>query len=140
MIFNILTLGSLSSVFSKRLTPCEKCRTWFWVKEVIFASKTAWMTFFFCGLSLTWIEIASSDDFPWKKYESAVLVFCYQNCSNLLWEKNVLVIKKFKAEGQDFAKILISLEQFVRIVKCQNNFGNRVLFKLVFEGFSYLIN
>jgi hypothetical protein len=29
---------------------------------------------------------------------------------------------KFKAEGQEFAKILRSLEQFVRSVKGQNNF------------------
>ena len=42
------------------------------------------------------------------------LVFCYQNCSDLLWEKNVL--------GQEFAKSLRSLEQFVRTVKGQNNF------------------
>ena len=39
-----------------------------------------------------------------------ILVFCYQNCSDLLWDKNVLVIKKkllkFKAEGREFAKFL----------------------------------
>ena len=41
------------------------------------------------------------------------MVFCYQNCY-LLCEKIVLVIEKkilkFEAEGQEFAKILRSLE------------------------------
>ena len=45
------------------------------------------------------------------------MVFCYQNCSDLLWEKIVLnsdreKILKFEAEGQEFAKILRSLKQF----------------------------
>ena len=51
-------------------------------------------------------------------------VFCYQNCSDLLWEEIVLVIGKkikFEAEGQEFANILRSLEQFVGTVKGQNN-------------------
>ena len=54
------------------------------------------------------------------------MVFCYQNCSDLLWEKIVLVIEKkllkFKAEGRKFSKILRSLEQFIQAVKGQNNF------------------
>ena len=54
------------------------------------------------------------------------MVFCYQNCSDLLWEKIVLVIEKkllkFVAEGQEFAKFLRSLKQFVRKMKGQNNF------------------
>ena len=54
------------------------------------------------------------------------MVFCYQNCSDLLTESIVLVIEKnllkFEAEGREFAKILRSLEQFVRTVKGQNNF------------------
>ena len=35
---------------------------------------------------------------------------------------------KFKAEGQEFAKFLKSIEQFIQAVKGQNNFGNRMLF------------
>jgi hypothetical protein len=35
---------------------------------------------------------------------------------------------KFEAEGQEFAKFLKSLEQFIQTVKGQNNFGNRMLF------------
>ena len=53
------------------------------------------------------------------------MVFHYQNCSDLLLEKIVLVIEKkvkFKAEGQEFAKFLRSLEQFVQTVKGQKNF------------------
>ena len=53
------------------------------------------------------------------------MVFCYQNCSDLLWEKIALVIKKnlfkFEAEGQEFAKVLRALEQFIQAVKGQNN-------------------
>ena len=44
------------------------------------------------------------------------MVFCYQNCSD---QKKLL---KFEAEGREFAKVLISLEQFIQIVKGQNNF------------------
>ena len=32
---------------------------------------------------------------------------------------------KFEAEGKEFAKLLRSLEQFVRKVKDQNNFGKK---------------
>ena len=40
-----------------------------------------------------------------------------KNCSS---DREKLL--KFKAEGQEFAKILRSLEQFVQTVKGQNNF------------------
>ena len=43
---------------------------------------------------------------------------------------------KFKAEGQEFAKSLRSLEQFIQTVKGQYNFWNRILFQLVHGGFS----
>ena len=54
-----------------------------------------------------------------------VMVFCYQNCSDLLWEKIVSdreKLLKFEAEGREFAKFLRSLEQFIQTVKSQNNF------------------
>ena len=60
-----------------------------------------------------------------KKVE---MVFCYQNCSDLLWEKIVLVTEKdfwnsrLKAENLGFAKFLRSLEQFIQTVKGLNNF------------------
>ena len=54
------------------------------------------------------------------------MVFCYQNCSDLLWEKNCSndrkKLLKFETEGREFAKFLRSLEQFIQTVKGQNNF------------------
>ena len=57
------------------------------------------------------------------------MVFCYENCSDLLqytvrkscsWDREKLL--KFEAEGREFSKILRLLEQFVQTVKGQNNF------------------
>ena len=59
------------------------------------------------------------------------MVFCYQNCSDLLWEKIVLVIEKireFEAEGREFAKFLRSVEQFIQTVKGQNYFWQQNAF------------
>jgi predicted ATPase len=53
-----------------------------------------------------------------KKLFRLKMVFCYQNCSDLLREK----LLKFEAEGREFAKFLRSLEQFIQTVKGQNNF------------------
>ena len=54
------------------------------------------------------------------------MVFCYQNCSDLLWEKKCFSewekLLKFEDEGQEFANFLRSLEQFIQTVKVQNNF------------------
>ena len=55
------------------------------------------------------------------------LLFCYQNCSDLLWQKKCSSdrekLLKFKAEGREFAKILRSLKQFIQAaVNGQNNF------------------
>ena len=53
------------------------------------------------------------------------MVFCYQNCSDPLWEKIVLSdqekLLKFEGEGQEFSKNLKSLEKFIQTVKGQNN-------------------
>ena len=58
-----------------------------------------------------------------------------KNCSSD--RENIL---KFKAGGQEFAKLLRSLEKFIQTVKDQNSFGNIMLFSLVPGGFSYVIN
>jgi hypothetical protein len=50
------------------------------------------------------------------------MVVFYQNCSDPMWEKIVLKLLKFEAEGWEMANFLRSLEQFVRTVKGQNNF------------------
>ena len=62
---------------------------------------------------------------PWKS-----MVFCYQNCSDLLWEKNVLVIKE---NFWNSRLRLRSLEQFIRTkiitqIQKKNNF--RTVFDL----------
>ena len=44
-------------------------------------------------------------------FELKDMVFCCQNCSDLL----------FEAVGREFAKFLRSLEQFIQTVKGQNN-------------------
>ena len=49
----------------------------------------------------------------WSRHRLG-LVFCFQNCSDLIWEKVVLCsdqekLLKFKAEGWEFAKFLRSL-------------------------------
>ena len=52
------------------------------------------------------------------------MVFCYQNCSTVRknCSSNQEKLLKFEAEGQEFAKILRSLEQFIQTVKGQNIF------------------
>ena len=54
------------------------------------------------------------------------MVFYFQNGSAMLWEKIYSCgqekLLKFEAEGQEFAKFLRSLEQFIQTVKGQNNF------------------
>ena len=57
-----------------------------------------------------------------------------KNCSN-----NREKLLKFEAEGQEFAKVLRSLEQFIQTVKGQKSFGNRMLIQLVPGGFLDLI-
>ena len=66
------------------------------------------------------------------------MVFCFENCSDLLWETIVLAIEKdfckFDAEGREFAKNLRWLEQFIQTVKSQNNFWNGMLLNLSITG------
>ena len=76
-----------------------------------------WTISFDCTSSLTklvhlWQDSKKGTIFPClSKHE---LVFCYQNCSDLLWEKNALVIKKnfwnlrLKLKAQNFQKLFRS--------------------------------
>ena len=54
------------------------------------------------------------------------MVFCYQNCSDLLWEKKCFsdweFFLKFEAKDQEFANFLRSLKKLIQTVKGQNNF------------------
>ena len=56
------------------------------------------------------------------------MVFCYQNCSDLLGSSDRENFLKFEAEGQEFAKVWRSLEKFIQTVIGQTNFQNRMLF------------
>ena len=53
----------------------------------------------------------------WYFVTKIVLTYCERTCSSD-WEK----LLKFEAEGQEFAKLLRSLEKFIQTVKGQNNF------------------
>ena len=78
------------------------------------------------ALSGTWLKKSLTE--KWN----SVMVFCFQNCSDLQWERIILVIEKtFEAEGREFAKVLTSLKQFIQTVKGQNNFWNRMHFQLI---------
>ena len=80
-----------------------------------FAEHYYMMQFFFISWDEKFIASQRVGNIFWK------MVFCYQNCSDLLWEKIVPVIEK-TFEIREFAKILRSLEQFIQTVKGQNNF------------------
>ena len=75
--------------------------------------------------------------FGWKDILSLLkkaqkMAYCFQNWSDFLWEKifqvNSKNLLKFKAEGQEFAKYLRSLEPSIQTVKGQNNPSNRMLY------------
>ena len=55
---------------------------------------------------------------PYLNILGQEMVFCYKNCSDLLWEK----LLKFETDGREFAKFGGSLEQFIETVKGQYNF------------------
>ena len=58
-------------------------------------------------------------------YQEVSIMFGYQNCSDILWEKNCSndgeKLLKFEAEGREFANFLRSIEQFIQTVKGLNN-------------------
>ena len=50
-----------------------------------------------------------------KEGYRSIMAFCFQNCADLRFEKKLAIF-------------LRSPEQFIRALKCQNNFWNRMLF------------
>ena len=54
------------------------------------------------------------------------MVFCFENCADLLREKNILMINKTFCEFTDvslkFAKVSRSIQQFSQTVKGQKKF------------------
>ena len=96
---------------------------WSYKKRLFYDKKR----FFYYKKRLFYVLHSMSNN--WRKPKKCAwvrMVFCYQNCSDLLWEKIVLVIEKSfgnsLAEGREFAKFLRWLEQFIQTVKGQNNF------------------
>ena len=71
-------------------------------------------------------------------------IFCYQNCSDLLWEKKSCSdwkkVLRFEAEGREFSNFLRSLEQFIQTRSEQFLITDCFIYQLVPGGFSYLIN
>ena len=71
--------------------------------------------------------------------KSSEMVFCYQNCSDLLWEKIVLVIKKkiwnSRLKAENFQKFWDHLNNLFKQWMDRTIFGNRMLFKLVIPFF-----
>ena len=60
------------------------------------------------------------------------MVFCYQNCSDLLWEKIVLVIEKnfwnSRLKAENFQNFWDHLNNLFKQWKVRTIFGNRMLF------------
>ena len=63
------------------------------------------------------------------------MVFCHQNCSDLLWEKIVLVIEKnfwnSRLKAKNFQKFWDHFNNLFKQWKVRTISGNRTLFKLV---------
>ena len=105
----------------------EKFQKWLIEKPDLCATSSAWYVIrkFYAKYTrvrgLFSVSSKTGDYGIWyltTNYIDIGMVFCYQNCSDLLWEK----LWKFEADGQEFAKFMRSLEQFVQTVKVQNNF------------------
>jgi hypothetical protein len=70
------------------------------------------------------------------------MVFCFQNCSDLLWEKSDReIFLEFKVEGQDVAIFSRSLSRtiYFNSERSEQFLKKECLFKFVFGGFSVLI-
>ena len=72
------------------------------------------------------------------------MLFCFENCSDLFWEKKNLSSGQEKllliAEGWEFAKVLRWLKHFIRLVKGQNNLvkqNTQVIFLVCYWRFPW---
>ena len=127
-IFDEIMLGKL-----KKPKPLSSLFTWIWTLELCINLQERiskeflhlWKSQLFC-IPYEWWRVLKK--FVWKRYfvTKIVLTYC-ENCSSD-WEK----LLKFEAEGQEFAKNLRSLEQFIGTVKGQTKFRNRMFFLTCF--------
>ena len=69
---------------------------------------------------------------PWPTIKSQTMVFCYQNCSELPWEKNVLVIEKnfwnSRLKTENLQSFWDHKNNLFKQWKVKIIFGNRMLF------------
>ena len=76
----------------------------------------------------------------WKLSIILEMVFCYQNCSDLLWEKIVLVIEKnfwnSRLKVENLQNFWDHLNNLFKQSKARTISGHRMLFWLVPGGFS----
>ena len=90
---------------------CQENRTF---QKLLFSSPLKWLFDGHFSLKVRLVSFLSNcSNFYIFFLRSAEMVFCFQNCSDPLWEKKILVIEK------NFLKLL---EQFIQTVKDQNNF------------------
>ena len=111
-----------------------------------------------CGPLLTIIFLTKSNNFTYRfyfdhvnddsikdmfcvkhVYFSTEMVFCYRNCSDLLREKNILVIEKIVWYSRLKAENLQNVWDHYSNLFKQWKFST-MLFQLVPGGFSYLMN
>ena len=88
------------------------------------------------------LRVSKSQEAWWKKIINDILFpklfwpTLRKNCSS---DRGKLL--RFEAEGQEFAKILRSRQQFIETWKGQCNFWNRMFFWfIILQGFSDLIH
>ena len=78
-----------------------------------------------------WIQIISCW-WPRKNVEHKKMVFCYQNCSDLLWEEIVQVVEKnfwnSRLKAEDLQKFWDHSNNLFKQWKVRTIFGNRMLF------------
>ena len=76
----------------------------------------------------------------WWKEWNLLTVFCYQNRSDLLWEKIVLVIKKnfgnSRLKAENLQNFWDQENNLFEHCKVRTTFGNKMLFYLAPGGFS----
>ena len=93
-----------------------------WKKKIVAPNKNDGEKFLFC----TWISWVTKN-----KSKVDKLVFCFSSCSDLHWEKIVLVIENFFWKIQCWRKrvcnfFLRSLERFIQTVKGKYNIGIKI--------------
>ena len=71
-------------------------------------------------------------DWFFSSWNEEEMVFCYQNCSDLLWEKIVLVIEKnfwnSRLKAENFQNFWNHFNNLFKQWKVRTIFGNRMLF------------